>query len=232
VLKGSSLCKSKICGQEFKHSEPKPCSLCLKFEELKQSHAIPNSCFRKVKNRSGQAITISGDTNTYAKRTQESWWTYQLCDACEKHLNDSYEKYALLFLREKKGVNEENSGNIIFSDIDIVKIQSFFLSIFWRAANSADLAYSSVFIPEPWNNELREYIFKKQPVPYNHVSFYFLFEGFFIEIFTPGFGFKREGIINPKKNILVVPVIDLFDIPEMKEAIIVGIQKGFKDKAK
>ncbi|MFZ2171945.1 MAG: hypothetical protein WAW61_20175 [Methylococcaceae bacterium] len=255
----------------FERGDLKPCALCLEFKDLKRSHAIPNSVFKKLFNRGGgQAIVVNNDVETYAKRTNDSWWEHQLCLGCERHLNESYEEYSLLFLRGKRGKKIEHDRDITFSEVDITKIQLFFLSIFWRAANSEDLAYSHVFIPEPWNNELREYIFKKLPVPlnlatvkiscltykgkmdgdsekiisgiiktpflriqlYNHVSFCFLFEGFFIEIFTPGFGFKREGIINPKKNVLVVPVIDLFDILEMKEAIKVGIQKGFKDKAK
>ncbi len=262
---GSSLCR--VCGQEFKRGDPKPCALCLEFKALKHSHAIPNSSFKRIFN-GRQAITITDDVDTYGKGTNDSWKTYQLCNECEQHLNQSYEAYSLLFLRGEKGKKIEHDKGITFSEVDIRKLQLFFLSIFWRAANSEDLAYSHVFIPEPWNNELREYILKRQSVPLNLVtvkisrltyrskkggdsekilkgiintpfcrilpyslfSFCFLMEGFFIEIFTPGFGFKREGVINPKKDILIVPFIDLFDIPEFKKTIIVGIQKGFKNK--
>ena len=34
----------------------------------------------------------------------------------------------------------------------------------------------------------------------------------------PGHGFKAKWVISPKKDILVVPFIDLFDIPEFKQA--------------
>jgi len=269
VLKGSSFCK--VCGQVFERGDLKPCALCLEFKDLKRSHAIPNSVFKKLFNRGGgQAIVVNNDVETYAKRTNDSWWEHQLCLGCERHLNESYEEYSLLFLRGKRGKKIEHDRDITFSEVDITKIQLFFLSIFWRAANSEDLAYSHIFIPEPWNNELREYIFKKQPVPlnlvtvkisyltyegsngdysekvakgiipspfsrrlpYSRFSFCFLIEGFFIEFFTPGFGFKRVGVINPKKNILVVPFIDLLDIPEFVQGITMGIKKGFKEKAK
>ncbi|GEM_PF-656158 len=265
VLKGSSFCK--VCGQEFERGDPKPCALCLEFKALKRSHAIPNSIFKKLSDGC-QSIVVTNDADTYAKRNNNSWWTYQLCDECEQLLNHSYEKYSLLFLRGEKGKKiEHDDRGITYSEVNIGKIQLFFLSIFWRAANSEDSAYSHVFIPEPWNNELREFIFKQQPVPlnlvtvkvshlryegrngdqsekvakgiipspfnrrllYSRFSFCFLIEGFFIEFFTPGFGFKRVRVINPKMNILVVPFIDLFDIPELVQGITVGIKKGFKD---
>lgn len=253
VLIGSSLCK--VCGHTFKCGDPKPCALCLKFKKLKRSHAIPNSSFKKIYN-GRQAIFVSGDVKAHGKCTNDSWWKFQLCNECEQHLNKSYEGYSLLFLRGEKGKKIESDGHITFSEVAIEKLQLFFLSIFWRAANSEDLAYRKMYIPEPWNNQLRQYIDKNQLVPlnlmtvkisrltyrgkkegetqiipneiifkpfcrqllYNCFSFCFLLEGFFIEVFMPGHGFKAKGVINPKKDILVVPFIDLFDIPEFKQA--------------
>ncbi len=267
VLKGSSLCR--VCGQAFKSGDPKPCALCLEFKDLKRSHAIPNSSFIEIFN-GGQGITVTDDIDTYAKRNNDSWWTRQLCNECEQHLNQSYEKYSLSFLRGGKGEKIEYTKGNTFSEVDIEKIQLFFLSIFWRAVNSEEPAYNYVFIPEPWNDQLREYINKKQPtplnlatvkiscltykgkrddrseravkgiiikpfirfLPYRLYAFCFLLEGFFIEIFTPGFGFKREGILNPKNNNLFVPYVDVYDIPEVIQTIKIGIMKGFKNNKK
>ncbi|MDO9106179.1 MAG: hypothetical protein Q7U57_14600 [Methylovulum sp.] len=222
---------------------------------MKRSHAIPNSSFKKI--FSGrQARILTNDAETHGNPTNDSWKTYQLCNECEQHLNKSYEGYSLLFLRGKKGKKIESDGHITFSELKIEKLQLFFLSIFWRAANSEDVAYREIFIPEPWNNELREYIYKNHFVPlnlmtvkisrltyrgkkegktqmilngmifkpfyrqllYNCFAFCFLFEGFFVEIFMPGHGFKAKGVINPKKDILVASFLDLFDIPEFKQA--------------
>jgi len=162
VLTGSSLCK--VCGQKFKGGVPKPCALCLNFNELKRSHAIPNSSFKKIF-RGRHAKIVTNDTETDGNRTNDSWKTHQLCNECEQHLNSSYEGYSLLFLRGEKGKKTESENHISFSELKIEKLQLFFLSIFWRAANSEDEAYREMYIPEPWNNELREYIYKNQFVP-------------------------------------------------------------------
>lgn len=251
VLRGSSFCK--VCKQKFK-PEPKPCALCLEFKPLQKSHIIPNSFFRKVKKK-GKAILVSADKPV--SNTQDSWYEPQLCKDCENLLSKSYEVYALPVLREKNVKTIINDKSISFVDIDVQKIQLFFLSIFWRAANSENSEYECVFLPEPWNNELRQYILNNKAVPlnlvtvkisylthqgqrnsdnekalkgmiampfyrlhlYNRFSFCFLMEGFFIEFFTPSFCFKREGVINPKKNIITMPFINDFDIPEFMECL-------------
>lgn len=243
----------KGCNQKFE-PEPKPCALCLEFKTLKKSHAIPDSCFRKIK-KNGKAILVSADKPV--SNTQDSWYEPQLCEDCEKLLSKSYEVYALPVLRETNVKTIKNDKSISFVDIDVQKIQLFFLSIFWRAANSEKSEYECVCLPEPWNNELRQYILSNKAVPlnlvtvkisylthhgqrssdnekalkgmiampfyrehlYNRFSFCFLKEGFFIEFFTPGFGFKREGVINPKKNIITMPFINDFDIPEFMECL-------------
>lgn len=262
VLNGSSFCK--VCFQQFKQKEPKPCALCLKFKILKKSHAIPNVYFREIKNKKGKLIAVSSDKVEYK---QDSWYEHQLCGNCERLLNEFYEKDSLSFFREKIGKKIKDSKSITFRDIDTKKIQLFLLSIFWRAANSEHLAYKKIGIEEPWNNELRQYILENKPVPlnlvtvklsylthdgkrndenkkaligtiitpfhrkllYNRVSFCFLIKGFFIEFFIPSFGFKRKGVINLKKDSLVIPFIDIDDIPEFKELIVAGIaSKNYK----
>lgn len=252
VLRGSSFCK--VCNQKFE-PEPKPCALCLKFEPLKKSHAIPDSCFRKIK-KNGQAILVSADKPV--SNTQDSLYEPQLCGDCENLLSKSYEVYALPVLRETDVKTIINDKSISFVDIDVKKIQLFFLSIFWRAANSEKSEYKYACLPEPWNNELRQYILNNKAVPlnlvtvkisylthqgqrnndnekalkgiirtpfcrkllYNRFSFCFLMEGFFIEFFISGFGFKREGVINPKRNMITMPFINDLDIPEIRNIFI------------
>lgn len=250
VLRGSSFCK--VCNQKFE-PEPRPCALCLEFKHLQNSHIIPNSSFRKIK-KNGKAILVSADKPV--SNTQDSWYEPQLCEDCEKLLS-KFEVYALSVLREKNVKTIINDKSISFVDIDVQKIQLFFLSIFWRAANSEKSEYKRVCLPEPWNNELRQYILSNKSVPlnsvtvkisylthhgqrnsdnekalkgmiampfhrehlYNRFSFCFLMEGFFIEFFTPGFGFKREGIVNPKRNVITMLFINEYDIPEFRECL-------------
>ncbi|MCX2780611.1 hypothetical protein OQJ46_11895 [Microbulbifer thermotolerans] len=59
-------------------------------------------------------------------------------------------------------------------------------------------------------------------------SFCFLLEGFFIEIFTPGLGYRQcgqKGILNPKKSVLLVPYLSIFDVFELVQLMISGYGK-------
>lgn len=61
----------------------------------------------------------------------------------------------------------------------------------------------------------------------------FLFEGFFIELFVPGYRFNKTsefGVINPKNKILMIPYIDIFDIPEFVDALLMGYKKNKEGK--
>lgn len=121
------------------------CALCLKHSNLQRSHAIPDSIFRKItKSNNGQAIIIKDDEDTPLHLSSDSWWSYQLCIACEQHINASYEQYSISVLRAHKGVFKKCSAGVTFTEIDTKKLQLFFLSILWRAASSDSYAYSKV----------------------------------------------------------------------------------------
>lgn len=248
------------------------CALCLDTKDLRRSHAIPDSVFRRIfRNNDGQAIGLNDDDNSPVDYSSDSWWEYQLCGDCEQHLNAGYEQYSLSAIRGGKGKVIKHSLGITFSKIDTLKLQLFFLSIFWRAANSQNQAYQKVYIPEPWNNDLRTHLLNKSRVPLRFMtvkisrlidrstekgfsledlknivvspffrklpdrkfSFCFLFEGFFIEIFVPGYTLKHrnsKGVINPLNNTIVVPYLNIFDIHEFVELLVAGYRKNLEGK--
>lgn len=252
------------------------CTLCLTAADLRRSHAIPDSVFKRVsKENNGQSIRFDDDDSSLVEYSSDSWWEYQLCSDCEQHLNVNYEQYSLSTIRGGKGKGkfEKHDFGVTFIEIDTLKLQLFFLSIFWRAANSRNEAYQKVYIPEPWNNELRLHLLKKSRVPLRFMtvkisrlidrssdngfslstlknfiaspffrnlpgrkfSFCFLFEGFFIEIFMPGYTLKQRaarGVINPLSKIIAVPYLNIFDIPEVLNLLVVGYKKNLEGKVK
>lgn len=250
------------------------CALCLTVTDLRRSHAIPDSVFKRIsKENNGQAISFNDDDTSLVDYSSDSWWEYQLCSSCEQHLNLSYEQYSLSVIRAGKGKILKHDFGVTFSEIDTLKLQLFFLSIFWRAANSKNEAYQNVYIPEPWNNDLRLHLLNKTRVPLlfmtvkisrlidrsakdgfslktlkkviaspffrklpnRKFSFCFLFEGFFIEIFMPGFTQNQrvaKGVINPLNNIMVAPYLNIFDIPEILNLLVAGYQKNLNKNVK
>lgn len=250
------------------------CALCLKHSNLQRSHAIPDSIFRKItKSNNGQAIIIKDDEDTPLHLSSDSWWSYQLCIACEQHINASYEQYSISVLRAHKGVFKKCSAGVTFTEIDTKKLQLFFLSILWRAASSDSYAYSKVHLPEAYIEMLRTHIINKKPVPLNkisakisrlidktttggfdqnilksiitapfprisqdkHVSFLFIFEGFLIEFQIPGVRFKNRttrALINPFKNMIFAPYVNIFDIPELIQIFATGLEKYREGKSR
>ena len=248
------------------------CALCLETKDLRRSHAIPDSIFKRIsKKHNGQAVSFNDDDTSPVDYSSDSWWAYQLCSNCEQHLNTSYEQYSLSAIRGGKGKVIKHNLGVTLSKVDTLILQLFFLSIFWRAANSKNEAYQKVQIPEPWNNNLRTHLLQQTRVPLRFMtvkisrlidnsaergfsyetlkdiitspfprkisskkfSFCFVFEGFFIEIFVPGHTLKHraeKGVIDPLKNIIIAPHVNVFDIPELVQLFVAGYKKNLHGK--
>src|SRR5688572_9488357 len=69
------------------------CKLCQRDADLRQSHIIPEFCYAQTYDQvgSGRARMLSSDTSR-TKLLQKGLRDRLLCDVCEGHLNDEYEK--------------------------------------------------------------------------------------------------------------------------------------------
>ena len=108
------------------------CALCTKEKELKNSHTIPRSIFKKIYTDSGKGILIHTAKDTPIQKTQMQLASDLLCDGCEQTLSKEYEKYTLEVLRGQRGIHAANRLN----GVDFKKVELFFISIIWRAAVS------------------------------------------------------------------------------------------------
>ncbi len=243
----------------------KKCLMCGNKSELQNSHAIPDAFFKRIyRSNAGKAIVVPGGGDEPIHYSSDSWATIQLCSSCESLLNVSYEQYSIKALRGKGCRIIKHDDGVAFNGIIGKTLVSFFISVFWRAANSKHPNYSKVMIPEPWNSQIRSKLISKQNIPANlatvkvsrlidrtewfslaslkslivnpffrkvahrRYSFCFIFEGFLIEVFTPGLALRERsqaGVLGNQTKILSVPFIDIFDIPEMEEVMVEGYGK-------
>lgn len=81
-----------------------------------------------------------------------------LCQDCEHYLNVTYDNYALSVFRGKIGQHARLRSGIIFSDVDLGRVNNFFLSIFWRAARSRNDAYAKIVMPEYVDSYIKHHI--------------------------------------------------------------------------
>ncbi|MCO7227549.1 hypothetical protein [Pleionea sp. CnH1-48] len=245
------------------------CKLCNEKEELQLSHAVGNSVFKKISRRnSGKVISITSGNEPVAY-SNDSWAEHQLCSKCERLLNHEYEDYSLGVLRGRGGTFIKTDAGLSLRNINQHRLIMYFLSIYWRAANSAHPAYKNVLLAERESEFLRHAILNNSRVssgkvsikisrvldlskskgftsdaikqlivsPFlrinenykeNKVSVCFMFEGFFIEIFTKALSIKERrihGVLSRTQTSLMVPYLNLFDIEEIVDLMVVGYGK-------
>jgi len=141
------------------------CKLCLNESDLKKSHAISNSIFRKIfRSADGKGILISNNDDDIAY-TIDSWKEEQLCHSCEQLLSSNYEKYAIEALRGR-GAKVTNIGNADYiNDIDVQTVLLFVLSVYWRGAHSSHKSYGQLSITDADSWLLRKCILENKKLP-------------------------------------------------------------------
>lgn len=90
------------------------------------------------------------------------------------------------------------------------------------------------FAFEELKNVIISPFYRKHPGT-KQLSFCYLFEGFFVEIFTPGLRHKeleRLGIIRNNKQELFIPLLDVFDIQEFVALAVSGYRKSVEGLSK
>ncbi|MBN45330.1 MAG: hypothetical protein CMH23_02535 [Methylophaga sp.] len=134
------------------------CMLCKEKKELQLSHAIPDAVFRRLLAQdSGKAIQF-GSYIDKVGYSSDSWATHQLCSSCETLINTRYEHYFLKVLRGEGCSLTIKSWGLVFTDLEQDRLIMYFLSLYWRAANSYAEQYSNVTIESHPNETLRKAI--------------------------------------------------------------------------
>jgi hypothetical protein len=195
------------------------CKLCLVGTDIQKSHAIADSVFKKIfRANSGKAITFSRDEENISY-SSDSWWDHQLCSSCETLLNINYEKYSLQVIRAQKGIFNKTEHGLTFSGVNLHIFNMFFLSIFWRAANSGHKAYKNVVMLDKDNEFLREALFHNRPVPISRFSVKI---ERLIDRTTQG-GFTMESL----KELIVSPFCRIHETHKINNVSVCFIFEGF-----
>jgi len=141
------------------------CKLCNQQKDLKISHAVGDSIFKKIfRTNSGKGISLTSGDEAIGY-SSDSWAERQLCLDCEKLLNIEYEQYSLGVLRGKNCQLSKTDLGLTFKELDQQKLIMYFLSIYWRAANSGHSAYKNVVIIDNDNEYLRSSILNNTKIP-------------------------------------------------------------------
>lgn len=142
------------------------CALCKEHGALRNSHIIPNSVFRRIKQSSdsGQLIQIDDSAHEPVQRSQDSWREPLLCHACEQDVS-AYEQHGLETLRGRDAsalVRHDDRLTLRAHDYGTFKL--FLTSILWRAAVSRRPEFSKVILPPSIAEEARQSLRDARPL--------------------------------------------------------------------
>lgn len=142
------------------------CKLCRNEKELRKSHVIPRSVFKRALKEFTYARMLDHKNNKVVN-TQDQWATYLLCADCEHQLNISFEKYSLGALRgEIRGVkHQEKKDYLQIVNIDQKRLILYMISILWRALESDHRVFKGINdleISEQIKENLRLSIYKNR----------------------------------------------------------------------
>lgn len=195
------------------------CKLCNQQKDLQISHAVGDSIFKKIfRTNSGKGISLTSGDEAIGY-SSDSWSEHQLCLDCEKLLNIEYEQYSLGVLRGKHCQLSKMDLGLTFKELDQHKLIMYFLSIYWRAANSGHSAYKNVVIIDSDNEYLRNSILNNTKIPAGRFS---IRVSRVIDLSKSG-GFSPDSI----KQIIVSPFCRVYENSKPENVSICFMFEGF-----
>ena len=145
------------------------CRLCQTTAPLRHSHIIPEFCYGAVYDEKHRGVKLHA--RTFRRETiQKGLREHLLCERCEGHLNDNFEKPFKAYWYDRAGLPSTippGQSVIRITGFDYASFKLFHLSVLWRAgvASSADFRSVDLGTYEP---KLRQMIRDCDPGPVDH----------------------------------------------------------------
>ena len=138
------------------------CHLCQRDSELRESHIIPRSIIKMVRDKSlnNRFYELKDGQD---RIIQDGPKEYLLCDGCEQKIAfyEQYFKEAVHFSRH--GTEKKHDGKrLLIENLDYRKMKLFFLSILWRMSISSRPEFNVVSVKKD-EERIRRMILKEEP---------------------------------------------------------------------
>lgn len=117
------------------------CKLCGKTAELRESHIIPRSIIKDVKQKESQLHRFQD--NHPPKYSNANPTEKLFCGECEQFLSSEYEQYGTQLFKRHRNITRTPLG-ITFKEFDYQTWYLFLLSILWRASISTHADFKSI----------------------------------------------------------------------------------------
>ncbi|MGL6393640.1 hypothetical protein [Aeromonas veronii] len=135
------------------------CHLCDSYRELQDSHIIPRSYFKSLKNKNGQLFTVSTDESIEVKFSNSDPKEKLLCRECEQLISKNYECYGTRLFKDYHKVKRMKQV-VVFNQFRFKEFYLFLVSILWRASISNLPRYKHICLGKSINDLLKQCLIK------------------------------------------------------------------------
>jgi len=147
------------------------CHLCSLERELRDSHIIPRSYFRNLKDNEGQLFVVNRSLDSglvNSKLSNADPKEKLLCWECEQYINCNFEQYGTRLFKNHKKVKRAKDI-VIFNEFRFKEFYLFLISILWRVSISSLPRYKHIDLGQSINDLFR-YCIKENQIQF-HSSF-------------------------------------------------------------
>lgn len=150
------------------------CKLCLQEKKCVESHIIPESFFRLIKENGKPILILPDKIEKYPEKSHTGIYDKNLvCEDCEKLFSplDNYGHSFLVanFPKDKVFVDEDTVLAYVIENFDYHKLKLFFISILWRASASSNKHFYHINTG-PFEDILKKMILNNDPGDKNYFS--------------------------------------------------------------
>lgn len=139
------------------------CRLCQKDRILRDSHIVPEFLYDDLYNDKHQMMGINGLGNRGWSVVQKGLRERLLCDVCEQHFNDRFEKpFRAQWVEASPLPSTWNLNDVHWCNFDYGSFKLFHLSVLFRAGVSSLPTFSAVSLG-PHEEKLRKFLLSENP---------------------------------------------------------------------
>ncbi len=142
----------------------KTCALCQKPAKLCQSHIIPEFCYTATYDEKGRASAVNPADPSDQRFVQKGVRSELLCEACERLINDRYEKPFKAYWYDGDALAPLRAGQqfAYLDNIAYGPFKLFHLSVLFRASVSDHANHHEVELG-PHKDAIRQMVLKDDP---------------------------------------------------------------------
>lgn len=139
------------------------CRLCKRESALRNSHIVPEFLYGDLYNDKNQMMGVNGQGNRGWRVVQKGLRETLLCETCEQHFNEYFEKpFRTLWIERRLLPDPWDTAGVRLVQVEYAPFKLFHLSVLFRAGVSSLPTYQAVSLG-PHEEVIRKLLLARSP---------------------------------------------------------------------